>query len=238
MGRILSEVRPVAHLVRTLGLDSDATGLILQAMSHASYVNEHPELGLRSNERLEFLGDAVIGLVVAHALFRDYPSLDEGQMTLRRIALVRQENLARVAERLELGAYLLLGRSALESDEKNRPSVLAAAFEALVGALYLACGMQSTTQMVLDWLDVAEGSSKLDAKSRLQETVQRSGQHRIRYHVDKEEGPDHSKTFYVSVWVDGRRLAFGSGHSKKSAEQDAAASALRLVRLNSDDVPN
>lgn len=191
----------------------------------------HPSCGEKiNNQRLEFLGDAILGLIVSHWLFDRSPPLSEGDMSWLRAALVREETLAHIARQLELGGQLRLAKGAEKEGARNLSSALADSLEALIGALYLSAGMETTRQAVLSWmapwLSLAESQGlDWDYKSRLQEKLQR-GDVEFRYVLKRQQGPDHMKTFWVELQIGGKPVAVGRGSSKKEAEQDAARQAL------------
>lgn len=224
-------------LKTALGHQFRKPALLAEALRHRSYVNENPPDGLRDNERLEFLGDAVLGLAVGHLLMRTRPDLSEGDLSRTRAGLVNETQLAEIARSLEIGRHLQLGRGERQTGGQNKNSILADAFEAVVAAIYLDGGFDAAFDFVQrqfsGLLDSAgPAGTETDFKSRLQEQVQLS--HRITpvYRVVKEEGPDHEKTFTVAVSV-GEMEARGRGKSKKTAEQAAARAALK--NLGSDE---
>ncbi len=203
--------------------------LLHAALTHGSYSSEHPGAG--DNQRLEFLGDAVLELVISDYLYRTYPGLSEGELTRLRAAVVCEPSLVRVARELDLGSCLYMGRGEERAGGRERPSILADAFEALLGAIYLDQGLEAARRTALRYLepivrDVLEGRVERDYKTELQEILQEEGQVEIRYHILREEGPDHSKTFTAAVYFWGREMGRGSGRSKKEAEQRAACQAL------------
>lgn len=219
-------------LEKRLGLKFRNPLLLQQALVHRSYLNEMPDSGLESNERLEFLGDAVLGLVVGSKLFTDYPEHSEGQLTELRVALVRRETLARVAKSLSLGDFLFLGRGEESAGGKGRISNLSAAYEAVVGAVFVDGGMDKARRFIVRSLtsEVAalpKGQNiPADPKSRLQELLQAHFQRAPVYRVVRDEGPDHSKVFTVQVWGGRKALGVGQGKSKQQAEKEAARQAL------------
>lgn len=222
-------------LQQGLGVKFRNIALLQEALVHRSYLNECPDCGLASNERLEFLGDAVLGLVVAQWLFQRHPDLPEGQLTELRSAVVRRESLARAAQRLGLGSYLLLGRGEESSGGRNRPANLARVFEAVVGAVLVDGGMQRARAFILRHLRpelqaAAAGQVKADSKSLLQQVVQSKWHASPSYTVLQIEGPDHDRRFTVQVEVAGRALAIGTGRSKQAAERIAAQQALAILR--------
>lgn len=230
----IEQESPLAQLQTALGLEFKDPSLLQQALVHRSYLNEAHVPGLESNERLEFLGDAAVGLIVSQKLCADFPHLSEGDLTQLKAALIRWETLARAAERLSLGDYLLLGRGEKQSGGQQRPSNLACAFEALVGAVLLDSGLRKTRTLVLRCLkpelaQMAAGKVALDSKSRLQQLVQTRWQVMPSYQTVAAEGPDHAKVFTVEVLVGDRALGRGRGRSKKEAENKAAQQALKAI---------
>lgn len=212
---------------------------IRQALVHSSFQNENPQRVSGHNERLEFLGDAVIGLVVSSLLYDRYPDEDEGFLTARRAALVNRTALASLGLRLGLDQMLLLGRGETEAGGATRPSLLAGAFEAVAGALFLSEGM-SVTRRCLRRLFAEQLAPAPDAgppksaKSQLQEWTQRHHHLKPRYEVLDTEGPAHSQLFTVAAGMGGRRLATGQGTSRQRAEEEAAAAALAALRHEPD----
>ncbi|MGD0764705.1 MAG: ribonuclease III [Dehalococcoidia bacterium] len=219
-------------LEKRLSLKFRNPPLLQQALVHRSYLNEMPESGLESNERLEFLGDAVLGLVVGSKLYDDYPEHSEGQLTELRVALVRRETLARVAKSLSLGDYLFLGRGEESAGGRGRVSNLSAAYEAVVGAVFVDGGMDKARRFIVRSLTselaaLPKGKNiPADPKSRLQELLQARFQRAPVYRVVRDEGPDHSKVFTVQVWGGRKALGVGQGKSKQQAEKEAARQAL------------
>jgi ribonuclease III len=209
--------------------------LLIQALTHASYVNEHPDKGLSDNERLEFLGDAVLDLVIGDLLFRHFHNADEGLMSKYRAALVDEKGLARQAQKLRLGEFLLLGRGEEQGGGRQKPSILAGAFEALAGAIYLDGGWDSAYGWVsrLFWEEI-QGVERLlksvDFKTSLQELTQAEFRCLPDYVVLEEEGPPHDRTYRVGLFLKGRLMATGIGRSKKEAEQNAAREAFSCLR--------
>jgi ribonuclease-3 len=228
-------MHPADALAERLGLPIRDRDLLGQALVHSSWLHEHPDAARGHNERLEFLGDAVVSLAVSEALYRRHPSDDEGILSARRAAIVSTPGLARLAARLELGSFLLLGEGESQRGGRVRPSLLASAFEALVGAIYLDLGWDAAR----DWIH-ARAEEELAAdltlstlkspKSRLQEHTQRTTGERPVYHLVEAVGPDHEKRFRIEVLVDGRVLGVGEGPSRRVAETSAAAQALDVLR--------
>ena len=202
---------------------------------HSSYVHEHPETVGDHNERLEFLGDSVVNLVVSEALYARHPADDEGILSVRRAAIVSTAGLARIAERMDIGAHLLLGEGEAQRGGRSRPALLASAFEALAGALFLERGFPAARTWLLEQAaaeigeDLPEGMLK-SPKSQLQEYTQRTAGDRPMYRVTDESGPDHRRTFQIDVEVGGRVLGHGSGSSRRVAETAAALMALLAIR--------
>jgi ribonuclease-3 len=223
----------VEGLCRRLGLEALDPVHGLAALTHKSYVNEHRDEGA-DNERLEFLGDAVVDLAVSHRLMERFPDADEGELSKLRALLVNEETLARVARHLGLGGLLRMGRGEEMTGGRDKSSVLADALEAVIGAVYLSSGLPGAL-LVVDRLfgdllqGVAEGKSGEDWKTRLQELVQTRLRQSPRYRVVSEEGPDHSKTFEVEVTVGTELFARARGRSKKEAEQAAARETLTML---------
>lgn len=209
-------------------------GLLGEALSHSSYANEHRSAGLRSNERLEFLGDSVLGFVTAEFLFLQHPDLPEGDLTRIRAALVCEQSLYEVAQKLDLGRYLKLGRGEEAGGGRERTSILADATEAVFAAVYLDGGIGAASTLIHRVLLDAEKEEvveerRRDYKTALQELVQRQADQVLTYRMIGEEGPDHDKTFLAEVLLNGTQVGTGSGHSKKEAEQSAAKAALRKL---------
>lgn len=224
----------LSDLEKTLGIAFKNHALLQQALYHRSYVNENLAAGISSNERLEFLGDAVLGFVVASELFNLSPNLSEGEMTKLRAALVSQKSLAALALSLKLGDFLCLGRGEDEGGGRNRPSNLASAFEAVLGAVFVDQGLEPAREFVLRLLakelhTAVSGKEEADYKSRLQELVQSAGQQVPEYRVVEVAGPDHDRTFTVEVLVAGELKGTGKGRSKKEAETEAARHALESL---------
>ena len=209
-------------------------GLLGEALSHSSYANEHRSAGLRSNERLEFLGDSVLGFVTAEFLFLQHPDLPEGDLTRIRAALVCEQSLYEVARKLDLGRYLKLGRGEEAGGGRERTSILADATAAVFAAVYLDGGIGAASTLIHRVLLDAEKEEvveerRRDYKTALQELVQRQADQVLTYRMIGEEGPDHDKTFLAEVLLNGTQVGTGSGHSKKEAEQSAAKAALRKL---------
>jgi ribonuclease-3 len=208
--------------------------LLTRALTHRSYLNEHPELSDEDNERLEFLGDAILDFVVALWLYRRFPELPEGRLTSIRAALVRAEKLGEFANQLALGDRLRLGRGEADNGGRARQSLLADAFEAVVGALYLDQGLRAVQNLLNPLLRteierILQEQSDRDAKSSLQELIQARFNVTPHYRTVGETGPDHAKWFTVEVYVSGEPIGRGEGPSKQLAAQAAAAEALQRL---------
>lgn len=224
-------------LQQVLGVSFRDPSLLRQALIHGSFANENPTLTPVANERLEFLGDAVLGLVVAAKLYLDFPDLSEGEMTKLRALLVRGNTLARVASGIGLGNYLYLGKGEQAGGGRDKPANLARALEAVVGATYLDRGLDEARHLILRLLDadlqsLANRGAPADYKSELQELFQAREQQAPTYHVLEATGPDHDKTFTVEVRLGNTVLGRGSGKSKKAAETDAAHAILKSLLAN------
>jgi ribonuclease-3 len=228
-------MRTAAALVARIGLPVRDLGLLEQALVHSSWLHEHPEAARGHNERLEFLGDAVVNLAVSEELFTRHPTDDEGLLSARRASIVSTAGLARLAARLELGEHLRLGEGEAQRGGRLRPSLLASAFEALAGALYLDVGYGRTHDWIIELAAdelraaAAPPGSLKSPKSRLQELTQRRTGGRPAYRVVSAEGPDHEKHFRIEVAVDGEVLGTGEGPSRRIAETAAAAQALAVI---------
>lgn len=203
--------------------------LLENALTHSSYANEHRAEGMPSNERLEFLGDSILGLIVADHLYRSRPDLPEGDLTRIRSALVCESSLVEVAKGLELGRYLRLGRGEEAGGGRNRPSIQADAVEAMLAAVYLDGGIGQARKLIHTLIIQQEREKTAagrDYKTSLQELVQRENGHVLGYRLRDERGPDHAKIFSMEVLLNGEVIGAGEGRSKKEAEQAAAKAAL------------
>lgn len=218
-----------------LGLPIHDLDLLEQALVHSSWLHEHRDHVRGHNERLEFLGDAVVSLAVSGALFERHPDDDEGMLSARRASIVSASGLARLAARLDLGRHLLLGEGEAARGGRRRPSLLAQSFEAVAGAVYLDQGWEVTRRWIVDLaaLELTADSPIValkSPKSRLQEWTQRRTGGRPQYRVLEALGPDHDKLFRIEVRVEGRVLGRGEGSSRRIAETQAAAQALEVLR--------
>lgn len=218
-------------LEEKLGYTFRDSRLLEAALYHSSYANEHRGGGIQSNERLEFLGDSVLGMVTADYLYHKHPDLPEGDLTRIRAALVCEQSLYEVAQSLDLGSYLKLGRGEESGGGRRRPSILADATESVFAAVYLDGGVEEARALIHRVLldkereEVVE-ERRRDFKTELQELVQRRSDQMLRYEMLGASGPDHAKVFEACVTINGRQVGSGTGRSKKEAEQSAARSAL------------
>lgn len=204
--------------------------LLKQALTHSSYANEKHLKKLSDNERLEFLGDAVLEVVSSEFLYQNYPNLTEGQLTKLRASIVCEPTLATCTESIHLGDYLFLGKGEDRTGGRTRKSVLSDAMEAVIGAIYLDGGFASAKEFVLKFImtDIEHKHLFYDSKTILQEVVQ--GEHeQLTYVLLGETGPDHDKTFEVGVLIGKKEISTGKGHTKKAAEQEAAYQALLVL---------
>ncbi len=215
-----------------IGYQFKNKNLLLQALTHSSYANEGKKHG-RNNERLEFLGDSVLSVIVAKHLFLKYKDIPEGELTKLRASLVCEKALDVFAQQLGLGEYLRLGKGEEMTGGRNRPSILADAFEAVIAALYLDGGYQAAQKFVLSFipenLDVKSANQLADYKTTLQEIIQQNREEKIEYVLADEKGPDHAKVFTAEVLLNSNVIGVGEGSSKKQAEQNAAKEALKLM---------
>jgi ribonuclease-3 len=217
-------------LEEKLGYQFRDRRLLENALTHSSFANEHHMGAVGSNERLEFLGDSVLGMVVADDLFHRYSRLPEGDLTRLRAQLVCEASLARVARELELGSYLCLGKGEESTGGRERPSIIADAVEAVLAAVYLDSGSireprRIIRKFILEHMEEAREASR-DHKTHLQELVQRRSGQVLSYHLIGQSGPDHNKSFEMEVRLNGETVGTGTGRSKKEAEQMAARAAI------------
>ena len=219
-------------LEEKLGYEFRDPALLENALTHSSCANESRGR-LQSNERLEFLGDSILGMVVADHLYRNHPDLPEGELTRTRAALVCEDSLVEVAEALRLGEYLHLGKGEEAGGGRKRPSIQADAVEAVLAAVYLDGGIGSARKIVQQYIlcrEVEGLTSPRDYKTALQELVQWESGQVLKYRLTGEEGPDHDKRFFVEVDLNGEVAGRGKGHSKKEAEQMAAKAAIAKLK--------
>ena len=217
-----------------LNLTFSNKALLQRALTHRSYLNENPDYPLEDNERLEFLGDAILDFVTGEYLYHRFPEVAEGRLTNLRSALVRTERLAQFADDLQVGEHLFLGRGEEDSGGRERPAILCDAFEALIGALYLDQGIEAAREFIYPIIEPAlqeilASDADKDAKSQLQEIAQSHYQLTPTYRTVKEDGPDHAKEFTVQAVIGLKVYGTGVGLSKQSAAQAAAKEALELL---------
>lgn len=223
------------ELAEKIGSPFDDISLLRAACTHRSYLNENKGAGLEHNERLEFLGDAVLELVVTSFLYRKYPKKNEGELTAYRSAIVNTVSLTKVAERIGLSDYMLLSKGEAKDTGRARAVIIANAVEAVIGATYLDRGYNAAANFiashileVIDIEEIVNNKSWLDAKSRFQETAQEKAGVTPTYKTLKETGPDHGKHFTLAVFLRDVQVAIGTGMSKQEAEQKAAEKALEV----------
>lgn len=216
---------------RRIGYEFKDKSLLKRALTHSSYANEKGT-GLQ-NERLEFLGDSVLGFITAEYLFDHYKDKAEGDLTKKRAYAVCEKTLFGYAEKIGLGDMILLGRGEERTGGRHRPSVVSDAFEAVIAAIYLDGGIENARKFVLPFIEIASEAKPVfkDYKSTLQEVLQQNPTEKFEYIVVGESGPDHNKEFIVEVHLNSNVIGTGKGSSKKRAEQEAARSALELMGL-------
>ena len=222
-------------LETTLGYSFKDMKLLEESVVHKSYAHEHIAQGLKHNERLEFLGDAVLDLVVSDLLMERFPESNEGELSRIRASIVNEDQLAKMALKLELGRSIFLGKGEERTQGRIKASILANTYEAIVAAVYLDGGYESAYTMIQEhFKPILEQAAKSDIdrdyKTKLQEETQARYKMVPHYGVIEEKGPDHDKVFQIQVSLKGKPLAFGSGKSKKEAEQDAARNAITILR--------
>lgn len=226
-------MKKLEKLQQSVGYKFKDERLLQRALTHTSYANECNEGHNKSNERLEFLGDSVLGIITAEHFYLNFKDLPEGELTKLRAATVCENSLSSFARQLGLGEYLLLGKGEMCTGGSDRPSILADAFEALIAAIYLDGGIEQAKKFVLKYVDkaVEEHRGFKDYKTVLQEVIQKNPGEVIEYVLVKESGPDHNKRFEVEVHLNSNVIGKGVGTSKKKAEQLAAKEALELMGL-------
>lgn len=222
----------IKELEEAIGYRFHNITLLQNALAHSSYANERWHNSLMSNERLEFLGDSVLGMLVAEYLYRNFPNRPEGELTRMRADMVCEKTLAEVAHRLDLGKHLMLGKGEEQGGGRNRESILADAVESVIAACYLDGGMDAAIQFIQQFILVNVPVTKMhnvDYKTALQERVQQKKNQTLSYRLVGESGPDHDKHFEVELSLNESVVGIGSGSSKKRAEQDAARVALEKL---------
>lgn len=221
------------ELEKIIGYNFKNKDLLREALTHSSYANERKAQHIKYNERLEFLGDAVLSIVVSDYIFKNCPELPEGDLTKLRASLVCEKSLFEFAKKLDLGSYLILSRGERNNGGADRPSILSDAFEALIAAIYIDGGIEPASKHILNFIIPAINNSKKkkvkDYKTTLQEIVQKNPGERLEYVLIGESGPDHNKHFVVEVHLNSNVIGKGGGKSKKEAEQQAAREALELM---------
>jgi len=230
---MVSENR-INELEVKLGYSFKDKNLILLALSHSSYINELTNKNRQCNERIEFLGDAILEMVSSEYLYKNRPNDKEGVLSKQRAALVCEKALATAARSIDLGEFLLLGKGEAANGGANRDSILADAFEAVIGALYLDGGYEVVSAFIVKRVLESGNGIFVDYKSRFQEIVQGRSNAKIVYELVGETGPEHDRKFEVTVSINGTVLGHGVGHNKKSAEQNAAMEAISKTRRQSD----
>lgn len=221
-----------AELEKVIGYEFRQKGLLRQALTHSSFANEKHMKKLSDNERLEFLGDAVLEVVSSEFLYRNYPKLTEGDLTKLRASIVCEPTLALCTREMDLGRHLFLGKGENQTGGRMRKSILSDALEAVIGAIYLDGGFAPAQRFIQKFIltDIEHKKLFYDSKTILQEVVQGNFDEPLSYELLAEEGPDHDKSFRVAAKIGGRQLGEGSGHTKKAAEQEAAYQALLQLK--------
>lgn len=224
----------LTELETVIGYEFKQEGLLRQALTHSSFANEKHMKKLSDNERLEFLGDAVLEVVSSEFLYRNYPKLPEGDLTKLRASIVCEPTLALCTKEIDLGRYLYLGKGENQTGGRDRKSILSDAMEAVIGAIYLDGGFEPARDFIHRFIltDIEHKKLFYDSKTILQEVVQGNYEEPLHYVLLAEEGPDHDKNFRVEARIGERTIGEGSGHTKKAAEQEAAYKALLMLRPN------
>lgn len=224
--------RNINELEKVIGYSFNHKSHLTHAMTHSSYANEKRWKKERCNERLEFLGDAVLELVSSEFLYQSYPEMPEGELTKKRAGLVCEPSLAYCADEIHLGEYLLLGKGEESTGGRYRPSVISDAVEALIGAIYLDGGFANAKEFIHRFIlnDIEHKQLFFDSKTILQEIVQSRYEEALTYELLKEEGPDHNKCFEVRAMVGSAEIGRGTGRTKKGAEQTAAYRGILMLR--------
>lgn len=209
-------------------------GLLKEALTHSSFSNERKDNSVHNNERLEFLGDAVLSIVISDYLFKNHVDLPEGELTKIRSKIVCESTLGECSRRISLGEFMYFGKGEEMTGGRKRTSILADAFEALIAAIYLDGGIEASRKFIMSYMkefiqNAINGKVFLDYKTHLQEIVQIRKDNRIKYEIIGEEGPDHCKLFYTQVKLNDIVIGYGKGRSKKEAEQEAAKMAIEKV---------
>ena len=223
----------MTDLQNKIGYQFKNPALLNEALTHSSYANEHKSQHIKYNERLEFLGDSVLSIVVSDYIYKNCPELPEGELTTLRASLVCEKSLYEFAKKIDLGKYLILSKGERNNGGADRPSILSDAFEALIAAIYIDGGIAPASKHILNFVIPAIKNSKKkkinDYKTTLQEIIQKNPGEKLEYVLVKESGPDHNKHFVVEVHLNSNVIGKGGGRSKKEAEQQAAREALELM---------
>ncbi len=223
----------MTDLQNKIGYQFKNPALLNEALTHSSYANEHKSQHIKYNERLEFLGDSVLSIVVSDYIYKNCPELPEGELTKLRASLVCEKSLYEFAKKIDLGKYLILSKGERNNGGADRPSILSDAFEALIAAIYIDGGIEPASKHILNFVIPAIKNSKKkkinDYKTTLQEIIQKNPGEKLEYVLVKESGPDHNKHFVVEVHLNSNVIGKGGGRSKKEAEQQAAREALELM---------
>lgn len=223
----------MTDLQNKIGYQFKNPALLNEALTHSSYANEHKSQHIKYNERLEFLGDSVLSIVVSDYIYKNCPELPEGELTKLRASLVCEKSLYEFAKKIDLGKYLILSKGERHNGGADRPSILSDAFEALIAAIYIDGGFPPASKHILNFVIPAIKNSKKkkinDYKTTLQEIIQKNPGEKLEYVLVKESGPDHNKHFIVEVHLNSNVIGKGGGRSKKEAEQQAAREALELM---------
>ena len=223
----------MTDLQNKIGYQFKNPALLNEALTHSSYANEHKTQHIKYNERLEFLGDSVLSIVVSDYIYKNCPELPEGELTKLRASLVCEKSLYEFAKKIDLGKYLVLSKGERNNGGADRPSILSDAFEALIAAIYIDGGITPASKHILNFVIPAIKNSKKkkinDYKTTLQEIIQKNPGEKLEYVLVKESGPDHNKHFVVEVHLNSNVIGKGGGRSKKEAEQQAAREALELM---------
>ena len=228
----MKQTKDLKELEGKIGYTFKDKTLFKQALTHSSYANEHRHEGLKDNERLEFLGDAVLEIISSEYLFYNYPDMAEGEMTKLRASIVCEPTLALCTHEISLGSYLFLGKGEERTGGRNRDSIVSDAMESVIGAIYLDGGFASAKEFIHKFIlkDIEHKKLFYDSKTILQEIVQAEKLGEIEYHLIGEEGPDHNKSFSVELTIRGRSYGKGKGRTKKAAEQQAAYEAIHVLK--------
>lgn len=235
----VADTHKVAGFEEKIGYKFKNKELLRRALSHTSYINEAKMQKYESNERLEFLGDAIVDMVVSEYLYKKNPTAPEGSLTKWRACVVCEASFARTAASMKYGQHLYLGHGEETSGGRKRASVLADAFEAVVAAMYLDSDIKTVSDWIISKLEneielAIQGKSEKDYKTLLQEKVQKGEHGKVSYRVTDERGPEHAKIFCVDVYIDDKKIASGSGTSKKDAEQAAASEAIHIISTKTE----